>query len=137
MTVAPQTFTLASGYPMDYPYYTGWLTYTAWNLTDSCGYLDPGLDGNETFGTWTNDDLNNWTLPTATNGYNASYQWLDTQYEYGFTLPAPENPQVPLTNDKVYHDFPWQVWIGSLTFGSGVSVEKDQQQYYVDHGRHL
>jgi hypothetical protein len=134
--VTPKNTTLLSGYPTDAAWNTGFVSTTGWNLTDTCGYSDAGLDGNETFGTWTNDTANNWSLPTATATYNASSNWYDQLGAYGFTTPPPENPQSPLTNVKVMHDYPWNLWVGSQTFGSGVSVRADTQQFYQDHGRH-
>jgi hypothetical protein len=54
----------------------------------------------------------------------------------GQNIPAPTNPQNPLSATKVLHL--GQEWrIGSSTIGLGARVQTDSLQYYVDHGRHL
>jgi hypothetical protein len=134
--VRPTTTTLLSGYPTDDPRTAGYLSTTKWNLTDSCGYSDPGLDGNETFGTWTDDYVgNNWGHPTPQQTYIADSTWYDLQGNTGWTDPLCEIPQSPLTTVKVYHSS-WTLWVGTQTFGSGVSVRADTSQFYQDHGRH-
>ncbi len=136
--VKPTTTTLLSGYPTDAAQGSnGWLTTTAWNLTDSCSYSDPGLDGNETFGTWTYDYAgSNWGLPTRGSTYRPDSTWYDYLGATGWTIPLAEPPQSPLTSTKVFHDYPWTLWIATQAFGSGVSVRVDTQQFYQDHGRH-
>ncbi|HLH43401.1 MAG TPA: hypothetical protein VKV74_10470 [Bryobacteraceae bacterium] len=93
------------------------------DLRDSCSYLDPGLDGNETYGPFTNDTPNNWALPNPNAIYNPGSRWSDAIGFMGNANPPPENPQNPLTNVAVYHDYPWELWIGSRAFGSGVAVD--------------
>ena len=140
--IKPSTFTLQSGYPVDAAASGGFLTTYAWALTDTCGSPDAGLDGNEQFGTWTDDYFNStgthndWPTPSATNGYSPTNIWRDQiGLSYGSTPPSLA-PQSPLTTVTVMHDTPWTAFIGSQTFGSGLAVYADTQQFYQDHGRH-
>lgn len=135
--ITPKNTTLLSGYPTDASCgLQCYLSTTAWNLTDTCGSSDAGLDLNETFGTWTNDYVGNtWGLPTA----GSTYRPNSTLYDYmspGCCTPVPQPPQSPLGSTKVFHDYPYTLWVGTQTFGHGVSVLVDTQQFYQDHGRH-
>jgi hypothetical protein len=137
--VTPSALTIQSGYPMDGKLGSGYQSTYMWNLTDTCNQSDSGLDGNETFGTFTpdyTDPKENWGTPAAAHTYESGSIWPDYLSAYGFTVPPPENPQSPLTGTKVLHDYPWTLFVGSQTFGSGVPVDVDTQQYYQDHGRH-
>jgi hypothetical protein len=138
--VKPKTLTLEAGYPTDAdsPFGTGYESATAWNLTDSCGYSDAGLDVNEVFGTFTNDYSGaNWTQPTpsyANEPTSTVTDYMIATYAAGQVPPA-EDPQTPLGSTKVRHN-PRTIYVGSITFGSGVAVLTDTQQNYQDHGRH-
>jgi hypothetical protein len=134
----PTTTTLVAGYPTDSALgFSGYVSRTAWNLTDSCGSSDAGLDGNEVFGTFVSDYAgNNWGHPTATSEYWSTSLWYDDIGASGWTTPLAEPPQMPLTNVKVFHDTPWRLFAGSQSFGTGVVIRSDTQQFYQDHGRH-
>ena len=141
--VAPSTLALQSQYPKDAANGPGYATYYQWTLTDTCGNQDPGLDQNETFGSWTDDYFastqihNNWPWPPSPVARNEpDATCYDTLSAYGYTTPAPENPQSPLSSVAVEHDYPWTYFVGSLSFGAGIAVHADTQQWYQDHGRH-
>jgi hypothetical protein len=94
---------------------------------------------NETFGTQVDDfSGNNWP-PNTPGGLTipSSNTFADTICAVGPTLtPAPLTPQTPLSSEKIVHSA--QSWfVGSVTSGTGVEVQTDTQQYYIDHGRHL
>jgi hypothetical protein len=135
--VTPSITTLIPPYPTDAPDENGYLSETGWNLTDTCGYSDAGLDGNETFGPLVPDATNQWAGPTAVPIYNPTSGWGDQIGHIGYAPPWPTNPQSPLTTIKIMHDYPWTLWVGSQASGSGVPVRSDTQQWYLDHGRHL
>ncbi len=69
----PKNTTLQPGVPNDQASGGGYLSKTDWALTDLCGYVASGLDGNEVFGAWTDDYYatmgvhNNWGTPTASS----------------------------------------------------------------------
>jgi hypothetical protein len=143
--VKPSTLTLDAGYPQDSNDQDGYLSLYQWSLTDSCGYQDAGLDGNEVFGAWTDDYFNstgthnNWGLPTAAQAYSPTNLWTDKIWVEPCANGKPKctNPQKPtLSTVAVRHNTPWTFYIGTQTFGSGVPVESDTQQNYLDHGRH-
>jgi hypothetical protein len=76
--------------------------------------------------------------PDGVKPYVPGYVWEDQE---GSTplfnkYPEPTPPGNPLSTQKVTHDSPWRLFVGSVTFGSGVQVRSDTQQYYLDHGRH-
>ncbi|MBV9505751.1 MAG: hypothetical protein JO323_12180 [Acidobacteriia bacterium] len=93
------------------------------------------FDANELLGNFSDDVRNNWTRPVAMNGPQ-DVVVVDTQGDALQTVPASEEPQVPLTNTKIYHDYPRNLCTFSVTSGEGVSAWHDNQQYYQDHGRH-
>lgn len=146
--IQPTTTTLQSGSPIDQSAnaffntvgLVGYMTTTSWNLTDSCGNSDGGLDVNESFGTFSNDTANNWGRPTIGNGYYPGSVLSDYLGESAPTnnnsSPQLQNPQSPLGSTKIYHDYPWVLRVFSLTSGNGVTVRTDTQQWYQDHGRH-
>jgi hypothetical protein len=139
--VVPNTTTLYSVVNSPYPGRTdGYLSTTTWNLTDSCSYSDPGLDLNETFGTWTNDVSNDWNLPLFLSPGSFTFTGTslvnDNMAVAGEDMPPSLVPQSPLLNDPVVHDYPWTYYAGSLTNGSGTVVRQDTQQFYTDHGGH-
>jgi hypothetical protein len=146
--IQPTTTTLQSGSPTDQSanaYFgvttlVGYVSTTSWNLTDSCGNSDAGLDVNESFGTWTNDTANNWPLPSVGNAYYPGSVISDFLAAYGAisnsSSPPVQNPQSPLGSTKIRHDYPWVLRVFSLTSGNGVTVRTDTQQSYQDHGRH-
>jgi hypothetical protein len=139
----PSGTTLQSGYPQNLvndpqPGWVGWQSFYQWTLTDLCGNVMSGTDVNETFGTFSSDYVGeNWGLPTATRGYNASANYTDSlgATGTGYT-PTIQSPQNPLGTTRVYHDMPWHDYVFSLTFGSGVSIHTDTQQWWQDHGTH-
>jgi hypothetical protein len=146
--VQPTTTTLQSGSPVDQSanaYFSttglvGYVTTTSWNLTDSCGNSDGGLDINESFGLFTADTVSNWPLPAVGNSYYPGSVINDYLFADGPTSnsssPQVQNPQIPLGSTKIYHDYPWVLRAFSQTSGNGVTVRTDTQQWYEDHGRH-
>jgi hypothetical protein len=140
--VTPTTTTLVSGpYDEPYPGYTttGYESVYVWNLTDSCGNNDAGLDENEQFGTFTVDDSGEtWGYPSAFYGYNSSYQITDqiraANESTPASVPPSSNPCTPTT--KVFEDSPWRYFVASLTNGDGVQVHSDTQIWYTNCGRH-
>jgi hypothetical protein len=135
--VQPQQFTLNANYPQNFIYFNGYESDYKWTLTDSCGNQDAGLDGNEQFGTWTDDWTgNDWGYPTATSTYRSDAVWPDELTASGNLMnPTVQNPQGGST--KIKHDYPFTVYIGSQSFGHGVVVHRDTQQYWRDHGTHF
>jgi hypothetical protein len=144
--VAPEKLTLStdvSPNPADVADGAGYKSTYQWVLTDTCGAQDAGLDGNETFGVWTDGYFtstggthNRWPLPPLTATYRSNAIWYDTIGATGTSTPSSKTPQSPLTSVKVMHDTPWTLFVGTQTFGSGVVVHIDTQQWYQDHGRH-
>jgi hypothetical protein len=136
--IQPTTTTLQSGSPTDAVWNTtGFLSTTSWNITDSCGNSDGGLDLNEAFGPFYNDYAgNNWGHPSVGNGYYPGSVVSDYIAAVGWTIPSVQTPQSPLSGTTIFHDVPWILRTFSLTSGSGVSVRSDTQQFYRDHGRH-
>lgn len=136
--VTPTTTTLQSGYPVDSsPYAGAYESEYEWNLTDSCGNSDAGLDQNEEFGTWTNDYAGtDWFHPNPQGAYDSTSILVDYIGASGNSAPPAEAPQSPLTTVKVFHNTPWLLSVGTQTSGSGVQVHSDLQQWYQDHGRH-
>lgn len=75
--IQPTTTTLQSRTPFDQSANdafsttgaVGYVSTTSWNITDSCGASDGGLDVNETFSSFSNDTSNNWPRPSAGNTY--------------------------------------------------------------------
>lgn len=147
--IKPSMTTLQSGYPLDQSAnvaysttgYVGFVTTTNWNVTDTCGASDGGFDVNEVFDTFTNDTANNWGTPAAGNGYISGsiahdYIALVASAIGNPTSPPVQNPQSPLSSNKIYHDYPWELFVFSQTSGQGDIVRSDKQQWYQDHGRH-
>ena len=141
--VTPTTTTLSSGPPPDSTYpgsSSGYESVYVWNLTDSCGNTDAGLDEHEEFGTWTTDySGTDWPHPTAFSGYVSSYQiydYITKGPNAPGTIPTPLAPQSPISTVKVFEDSPWRYFVASLTTGYGVQVHSDTQIWYEDHGRH-
>ncbi len=137
MINTPENTTLQSGYPTDVSVGNGYLSTTAWNVTDLCGYSTAGFDVNEAFGTFYDDYYgHNWGYPSLGSTYETTSVVSDYIGNRGWTVPMAEPPQSPLTSTKVFHDTPWMLYVFSQTSGSGVSVRSDTQQIYQDHGRH-
>lgn len=146
--IQPTTTTLQSGSPLDQSAnaffgrgdLVGYITTTSWNVTDSCGNSDGGLDVNESFGTFSNDTANNWARPSIGNSYYPGSVISDFLGEFAATInsssPQIQNPQSPLGSTRIFHDFPWVLRVFSQTSGNGVTVRTDTQQWYQDHGRH-
>lgn len=147
--VAPSTTTLESNYPMDTGQGTnnpgsGYISTYQWDLRDTCGFVDSGLDQNETFGTWTQDygGTIDWFHPNPDHLTDMSYVVVDTVDKNGgntpvSTWPGPmQIPPIALSSTTVFHNTPWNLLVGSLTSGTGIVVHSDLQQWYTDHGRH-
>lgn|GEM_PF-3496699 len=89
------------------------------------------------------NQTNTWNKPTpyGLGSYNDSGYWYDQIYYFcsngGTTCVSPDlsTPQNPLSGSMI--DYSTQTWrVGSATVGSGVEVQYDMFQCYVDHGRH-
>ncbi len=146
----PASTTLQANYPQNSTWISqpGWNGYQSkyqWYLFDLCGNGLEGLDINETFGNWTIDytypQQTNWPFPKAGSAYFAGYDFDDFLAASGPSnaVPPPQNPPQPpqpLGDTTVYHDTPWYYFAGSQSFGSGVPIRVDTQQYYQDHGTH-
>jgi hypothetical protein len=109
-----------------------------YSTRDNFNNVMPSIALNEQFGSTTNDQPNNWANPSA-GGISSygSYEWFDTLsfYSCASVTPVCTNPQSPLSSSAVKHYS--QTWrVGSSTVGTGVIVQTDNLQYYVDHGRH-
>ncbi len=134
---------MQQGYPQSGAWYpfglVGWQSVYSWTLRDSCGNGLQGLDVNETFGTFATDYAgSNWGRPSQMATYIAGFNFGDLLAHAGDSsnIPVPQIPQSPLGNTPVYHDTPWKFYAGTLTFGSGVVVHTDTQQWWQDHGAH-
>ena len=135
--IQPTTTTLQAGSPSDTPSGAGYVSFTSWKVTDSCGYSGGGYDVNESFGSFKEDVTNNWPLPSIGNAYIPGSVIGDVIGATGSTLePSAQVPQSPLGSSTVMHDIPWQLHVFSQTSGQGVFVRADTQQWYRDHGRH-
>ena len=143
----PESTTLQPTYPQNstwisQPGYNGYQSLYSWSLFDLCSNALQGLDVNETFGNWSIDytypQRTNWPFPRAGSYYFPSYSFNDVLGASGPSnaVPPPQNPQQPLGTIAVYHDTPWYYFAGSQSFGSGVPIHVDTQQYYQDHGTH-
>jgi len=140
LVAQPTTLTLQSGYPTDLHsrFGVGYDSKTEWQMTDSCGNADAGLDVNEVFGTFITDYTGqNWSTPFESSANQPTSYIMDSMIgtQEGGYVPAPEYPQTPLGTTKVRHN-PWLFYVGSLTIGSGLLIHTDTQQNYQDHGRH-
>ncbi len=133
--VAPSSTNLLSGYPQHGDLSTGFSSVYFWNVVDSCGNSDSGIDANEQFGTFVNDTANNWSLPTQYSVYMTGSIVGDQIAHVGGTPPA-QNHQTPLGTTKIRHNYPWALRVGTQTFGSGTPVRVDTQQQWQDHGTH-
>lgn len=137
--ITPKSLSLQYPYPSDVSWSGsyGYTTTYEWELLDSCGNPDSNIHGNETFGTWYDVySGNTWGYPSASSTYGDDPYWYDTLAARYQAVPPSENPQSPLSTELVKYNYPWQLWMGSATFGSGVSVQADYQIFWVDHGRH-
>jgi hypothetical protein len=142
----PASTTLQANYPQNstwikQPGFNGYASTYQWSLFDLCGNGLQGLDVNETFGSWTVDypGGTDWPYPpTADSGYQPSFNFPDTigASTPPSSNPPAENPQSPLGTTAVIHDYPWNYFVGSTTFGVGVVIHSDTQQWYQDHGTH-
>lgn len=141
----PASTTLQPGYPQNsqwifLPGYDGWQSVYSWDLRDLCGNGLQGLDVNETFGSWTVDYPvgTSWPFPEKKHGYQPSFNFADTLAASTSSTAAPpaSSPESPLGHTPVFHDYPWDYFVGSTTFGAGVVIHADTQQWYQDHGTH-
>jgi hypothetical protein len=137
--------------PYDTDYYDGFYSAIYYNTLDEFGNLMSSISLNEQFSSpgcsspvsnFCPDQTNNWNKPTAygLSGYAGSYRF-DQIYLYSCssgtgTTPPCTGPQSPsLSTSTVDHST--QTWsVGSSSVGSGVQVQYDTFQRYVDHGRH-
>ncbi len=126
---------------------SGYLTTYMWGITDTCGNEDPGMDGNESFGNFTDDYAeisgiaNNWPWSSLVPGhlYDTGWTWADrigAVSSDGSYIPDPTNPQTPLSAVLVEDDTPWSLNLFTQTIGDGLSIFRDDQQWYIDHGEH-
>ncbi len=134
--VSPSFTNLQSGYPQNATWMgTGYLSTYQWQVVDSCGNADSGIDANEVLGTYTNIISNNWSFSTGNSVYMSTSLINDGIGHVGGT-PAAEPPQSPLTSTEVRYDYPWALRVGSQTGGSGTPVGVDHQVQWLDHGTH-
>lgn len=137
--VAPSYTNLSQNYPQDYAWYpegiAGFQSYWAWDIVDSCGFLDGGIDANEAFGTFVDDIANDW-ISSAPNGIYLTGHSVGDMIAHAGGTPAAEAPQSPLATTAIRHDSPWAVRVGSQSIGSGTPVRVDTQQWWIDHGSH-
>lgn len=135
---APYRMSSSSPYVLDQTYQDGYWSYIYYRTYDLFGNAMPSIALNEQFGAFVNDQANNWAKPTAGGlSQYGGYDWWDNMYMYNCSSCSPpvQNPQNPLTNNRVDHAA--QSWrIGSSTVGSGVLVQNNTHQRYTDHGRH-
>lgn len=146
--VTPSTMTLSPNYPKDFAVGAGYNSDWRWDLTDTCGNLDAGLDGYELFGQFAkNISDETWGTPSpAPPFFNAKSYWFDTVgmpvadcsvYHPQCANPGPlQTPPVPLSTAQVFYDWGWSAWVGTQTIGLGVQVISNAQQWYIDHGTH-
>lgn len=141
--IRPSHLALLGGYPINSVWGSqGYNSSYEWQLQDTCNNPSAGLDANEVFGTDVDDYFQstgihstwlNQAIATAT--YNSDATVYDTIGASNQTTPPARTPQRPLTSVKVFHH-PWTLFVGTQTFGSGVAVRSDTQQWYQDHGVH-
>jgi len=113
----------------------GFQTLIPYNMMSRFGKLITNIDMNESFGTWSTDYIGNtWVAPlpgsfTSDNGF-----FVDHMCVQGWFPPA-MIPQSPLSTTGIQHAT--QSWfVGSLTSGSGVQVQTNTHQRFIDHGEH-
>jgi hypothetical protein len=138
----------SAGAPYDTTYNDGYYSAIYYNTLDEFGNQMPSISLNEQFSSPTcgspisnfcPDQANNWNKPTpyGLSAYNLAGYWYDQIYFsscIGCT-PAYSGPQTPRSASMVDHSN--QTWrVGSSSVGSGVEVQYDTFQRYVDHGRH-
>jgi hypothetical protein len=140
--------TLVGGYPTNSSFLgNGYDSQYVWNATDVCGSEVYGLDGNESYGSWTDDYYltqgyyNTWNLPgvlTPNPYYFSSYLWADDikAQAAGANDPNTTHPQSPLQYIYVEDNYPWTLHAFSQTIGAGLLIHSDDQQWYIDHGEH-
>jgi hypothetical protein len=143
----PKNTVLQAGYPFSNAWYpppglVGYYTEYPWDIYDLCSEVLSGLEVNETFGTWSlTYPGSTWSsaLYHATAGYNANSTFMDTlgtAATNGALNPNPQIPQMTPGSVSVIYDYPWQLYVGSQTFGQGTAVHADTQEFWRDHGTH-
>jgi len=92
---------------------------------------------NESFSNAQNIVTNNWPGFTAGNflSPNGTFDDIICVVNTGSAIPAPSIPQSPL-NQEVVQQASQSWFIGSQTSGSGVEVQTDTAQRFIDHGAH-
>jgi hypothetical protein len=143
--VTPTTTTLMTSQPN--PPYTNpadrsisnydYETEYDWNLTDSCGYSDSGIDQSEAFVVpWIPDYPNtDWAGALAYPGYASTSIVHDYMSHTGqYSVPPTNGGNVAVLHTQ------WTMYIGSRSLdcvpSCGTPVHTDTFQYYQDHGRH-
>lgn len=145
--IEPHTATLQGSYPStpqnppDSALGVGFQTIYTWNLTDTCGNNDGGIDESESFGTQTNVVANNWNPFSNMAGYQSSSTMHDYFSNVAGTSPQVQNPGYVGTYIVFYA--PWEMLVGSATPGAGLPIYRpdisgytDYSIIYLDHGRH-
>jgi hypothetical protein len=111
------------------------------------GYLT-GLSVNEDFSNYVPNEANNWPIAAfGTTLAPSSNLWVDTIQAVagnfcnpGATAlcsPVPEYPDIPAGLSSRLIDYAGQAWrIGSPTVGSGIIIQRNVIQRFIDHGTH-
>ena len=137
--------TLQSGYPMNSDWIfsagdTGYQSVYQWTVNDLCGNVLSGTDANETFGSVTYPYPGaDWPLPQANPIYvPQGYSYDDVLGASGSAaggwIPVPQF--VGNGSTLVETDSPWNYYLWSQRSGVGVSMHRDTQQWWQDHGTH-
>jgi hypothetical protein len=134
--VAPSYTNLQSGYPKnDIWMVTGYKSTYEWQVVDSCGSADGGIDANEVLGSYTNIISNNWLTSSGDPVYMTT-SLIDDGIGHVGGSPAAKTPQNPLTTTEIRYDYPWALRVGSQTSAKGTPVRVDYQVEWLDHGTH-
>lgn len=122
---------------------SGYQTFVYWYVKDECSSpnLVPSVAMNEQFGTFQNPGvIAGWTDPSPGNPANfndGTYEVYDTVGAYGSTWnPTPTYSQSgpPYTYNTLLKYAPQSWYVGTQTFGYGISVFSGTISYYQDHG---
>jgi len=131
------SYLVSSRQPVDTAQGGGWYSKIYYNTKDMCSNYMSSIALNESFGGWVNDQANNWSRPTAGGAWGfTDYEWFDGIWlDCATCTPPTMNPQTPLSASAVDHVS--QSWrMGSAVVGSGVLVQTNVFQRYLDHARH-
>ena len=127
----------------DNPYFGGYLSQLVYKTYVMCGQQMNDYHINETFGSTSDVISNNW--PGFTDfpaDHITSGAWLDAISAVdsdpgcgGTCTPSPISPLSPLGSTKVERAL--QTWrVGSTTNGSGIAVQVNYAERFLDHGDH-